>query len=174
MQCGPDLRAKLFALNQGRGEGLDVIDGSPLRQTSHRLTKARARGDFRRDEAQFGADFLLLSLGLGADDLDRLIETESGLDAYDQQVEHVRELLCDRALALLGAAADVVARQEHAESHPRDGEHDDAAAFDTHYQRNNKCSHCESDGAEHAKDLESLCRTGLDEAGLREGLRELL
>ena len=61
----------------------------------------------------------VLPFRFGADDFNRFVESESGFHAYHQQIEYVRQLLGDRALAFPCAAADVVARHEQAESYAR-------------------------------------------------------
>ena len=62
MQRGRDLRAQLLALNQCRGERLDVLDRGPIGEIAQRLTERRARRDLRGDQAQLAANFLFLAL----------------------------------------------------------------------------------------------------------------
>ena len=102
-----DLRAELFALDQRRGERLDVLDRGALGQIAQRLTERGTRRNFRGHQRQLAANFLLLTLAFGADDLDRLEQSQARFDADDQQVEDVGKLPRDRVLALAGAPSDV-------------------------------------------------------------------
>src|SRR5580704_15782639 len=66
-QRGSDLCAKLFALNQGRGERLDIINCSPVGQSAQRLSKACTCGNIGGDEVQLEADFLPITFAFCAD-----------------------------------------------------------------------------------------------------------
>jgi len=73
---GSDLRAQLLALDQGRGQRLDIVDRGPIGKAAQRSAQGCAGGDIARDQAEFGADLLPLPLAFGADDPDCFIEPE--------------------------------------------------------------------------------------------------
>ena len=104
--AGPICGAELLALNQRRGERLDIGNPGAVGQRAQSLSQRRSRVDLSRHLRKLASDGKLLRLGFVANDFDRLEQAESRLDAHHQQIEHVGKLASDIDLAASGALVE--------------------------------------------------------------------
>src|SRR5439155_7538170 len=72
---------------------------------------------FSSHDHQISAEIVILPHDLATDPVERGLEAQSGVDAYQHQVEHVRKGDAKTHLQLPCAARDVGIRPQHREQH---------------------------------------------------------
>ncbi len=81
--------AELVGLHEHRDERHDVVDAGAVPEVSQRVDARAAGAQLEVDHAHFICQIGVREIELFADALYRLVETEAGLHAHDEQVERV-------------------------------------------------------------------------------------
>src|SRR4029077_19910987 len=169
-----DLRAKLLALDQRRGERLDILDRGPFRESAQRLSKRRAGRNIAGDQAQLNANLLSMLFAFGADDSNRLIEPKARFDAEHQQIKNVGELPRDSGLALARALSEDVAGHEDSQPNAPKREQQRLRGARVENQTNQQADRAAADREQYSSDLIGLWRTRFQVACLSQGLLKFL
>ena len=94
----------------------EVVDAGAVGEVAQRFGSRLAGAQLQVDQPQLVGQLGIGELELAADALQRLVEAEAGLDADDEEVEHVGERQADAVGAALGHPRQHHAGQDVAEA----------------------------------------------------------